>query len=89
MTAWLKTLDPAPCTFTMVSGYRALCEVADSKGHMILGRKQAWFMEYVSFREIQEPAIQAKTDTSIKAVREEPAKSTNGPVIPRVQECTD
>jgi len=69
--------------------YRALCEVADSKGRMILGRKQALVMEYVSFPEIQEPAVQAKTDTSIKTAKEEPAKSTNGPKIPRAQERTD
>ena len=69
--------------------YRVLCEVADSKGHMILGRKQALVMEYVSFPEIQKPAVQAKTDRSIKTLVEEPAKTTNGPVIPRVQKCTD
>ena len=69
--------------------YRDLCEVADSKGHMILGRKQALVMEYVTFPEIQEPAVQVKTDTSIKTVKEEPAKSTNGPVVPRAQERTD
>ena len=33
--------------------YRVLCEVADSKGHIILGRTQALVMEYVSFPEIQ------------------------------------
>ena len=32
--------------------YRVLCEVADRKGRMILGRKQALVMEYVSFPEI-------------------------------------
>ena len=46
-------------------------------------------MEYVSFPEIQKPAVQAKTDRSIKKLVEEPAKTTNGPVIPRVQKCTD
>ena len=69
--------------------YRVLCEVADSKGHVILGRKQALDIEYVSFPEIQKPAVQAKTDRSIKTLVEEPAKTTNGPVIPRVQKCTD
>ena len=69
--------------------YRVLCEVADSKGHMILGRKQALVMEYVSFPEIQKPTVHAKTDRSIKTLVEEPAKTTNGPVIPRVQKCTD
>ena len=56
---------------------------------MILGRTQALVMEYVSFPEIQKPAVQAKTDRSIKALVEEPVKTTNGPVIPRVQKCTD
>ena len=69
--------------------YRVLCEVADSKGHMILGRKQALVMEYGSFPEIQKPAVQAKTDRSIKTLVEKPLKSTNGPVIPRIQKCTD
>ena len=48
--------------------FRVLCEVADSKGHMILGRKQALIMEYVNFPEIQKPAVQAKTDRSIKTL---------------------
>ena len=69
--------------------YRVLCEVADSKGHMILGRKQALVMEYVSFPEIQKPAVQAKTDRPIKTLVEEPAETTNGPAIARVQKCTD
>ena len=56
---------------------------------MILGRKQALVMEYVSFSEIQKPAVQAKTDRSIKTLVEEPVKTTNGPVIPRVQKCID
>ena len=55
--------------------FRVLCEVADSKGHMILGRKQALIMEYVNFPEIQKPAVQAKTDRSIKKLVEEPAKN--------------
>ena len=56
---------------------------------MILGRKQALDTEYVSFSEIQKPAVQAKTDRSIKTLVEEPAKTSNGPVIPRVQKSTD
>ena len=56
---------------------------------MILGRKQALVMEYVSFPEIQKPAVQAKADRSIKTLVEKPSKSTNGPVIPRIQKCTD
>ena len=59
--------------------YRVLCEVADSKGHMILGRKQALVMEYVSFPEIQKPAVQGKTERSIKTLVEEPVKPSNGP----------
>ena len=39
--------------------FRVLCEVSESKGHMILGRKQALVMEYVSFPKIQKPAVQA------------------------------
>ena len=69
--------------------FRVLCEVADSKGHMILGWKQALAMEYVSFPEIQKPAVQAKTERSINALVNEPTKVTSGPVIPRVQKCTD
>jgi len=46
-------------------------------------------IEYVSFPEIREPAVQAKADRSFKTLVEEPAKTTNGPVIPRVQKCTD
>jgi len=56
---------------------------------MILGRKQALVMEYVCFPEIQKAAVQAKTDRSIKTLVEEPAKTTNGSVIPRFQKCTD
>ena len=69
--------------------FRVLCEVADSKDHMILGRKQALIMEYVNFPEIQKPAVQGKTDRSIKKLVEEPVKTNDGPVIPRVQKCTD
>ena len=61
----------------------------DSKGHMILGRKQALVMEYVSFPEIQKPSAQANTDRSIKRLVGEPAKTTYGLVIPRVQKYTD
>jgi len=45
-------------------------------------------MEYVRFPEIQKPAVQAKTDRSIKTLVEEPLKTTNGPVIPGVKMCT-
>ena len=69
--------------------FRVLCEVADSKGHMILGRKQALAMEYIRFPEIQKPAVQAKAERSVKTLVEEPAKTTDGPAIPRVQKCTD
>ena len=74
--------------------YRVLCKVTDSKGHMILGRKQALDMECVSFPEIHKPAVQAKTDRSIKTLMEEPAKTTNGvqkcidPVVPVIQKRT-
>ena len=69
--------------------FRVLCEVADSKDHLIQGRKQALIMAYVNFPEIQKTAVQAKTDRSIKTLVEEPAKTTDGPVIPRVHKCTD
>ena len=46
-------------------------------------------MEYVNFPEVQKPAVQAKTDGSIKTLVEEPAKTTDGSVISRVQKCTD
>ena len=69
--------------------YRVLCEVGDSKDHMILGRKQAVVMECVSFPEIQKPSVQANTDRSIKTLVEVPTKTTNGPVIPKVQTCSD
>ena len=42
--------------------YKVSCEVADSKGHMILGRQQALLMGYVSFPGIQQPAVKAKVD---------------------------
>ena len=70
-----------------VSG--VLCEVADSRGHMILGRKQALVLEYVNFPEIQKPSAQANTDRSIKRLVGEPAKTTYGLVIPRVQKYSD
>ena len=54
---------------------------------MILGRKQALVMEYVSFP--KKPAVQAKAHRSIKTLVEKLSKSTNGPVIPRIQKCTD
>ena len=56
---------------------------------MILDRKQALIMEYVTFPEIQKPDVQAKTDRSMKTLVEEPAETTNGPVIPSVQKCAD
>ena len=80
------------CTVYLYHGntiYRVLCEVADSKGHSIFGRKQALVMEYVSFPEIQKLTVQAKTNKCFKTLEEELAKTTNGPVIPRVQKCTD
>ena len=46
-------------------------------------------MEYVNFPEIQKSAVQAKTDRSIKTLVEEPVKTNDGLVIPRVQKCTD
>ena len=47
----VENWGPALCTFTVVTrcADRVSCEVIDSKGHMILGRKQALDMEYVSF----------------------------------------
>ena len=90
MTVQWKTLVPA--LVHLYHGnkiFRVMCEVTDSKGHMILGRKQALIMEYVNFPEIQKPAVQAKTDRSIKTLVEEPAKTNDGPVIPSVQKCTD
>ena len=39
--------------------YKVSC-VADSKDYMILGRQQALLMGYVSFPEIQQPAVKAK-----------------------------
>ena len=56
---------------------------------MILGRKQELEMEYVSFPEIQKPAVQAKAERSIKTLLEEPAKINDGLAIPRVQKRTD
>ena len=77
------------CLYHGNKTFRVLWEFADSKGHMILGRKQALVMEYVSFPEIQKPAFQTKTERSVKTLVEEPAKTTDGPAIPRVQKCTD
>ena len=56
--------------------YRVLSEVDDSKSHMILGRKQASVMEYVSFPEIQKPVVQApvvqKLDNAIWRINRYP-----------------
>lgn len=35
--------------------YRVLCEVAKSEDHMMLGRKQALVVGYISFPEILQP----------------------------------
>lgn len=56
---------------------------------MILDSKQSLIMAYVTLSEIQKPAIQAKTDRSMKTLVDEPAKTTNGPVIPSVLQYTD
>ena len=80
--------------------YRVLTQVADSKGHMILGRNQALLMGYVTFPNIQEPAVQAKANTAVKMIKDELLRSTDGPaapkrqkqinpIIPVVQRCSD
>ena len=51
------------------------CEVADSRGPILLGRKQALQMGYVSFPKIEMPPVQFKTETTIKTVESEPARS--------------
>ena len=56
---------------------------------MILGRQEELLMGYGSFQEIQQPAVKAIVDTSIKTITEKPAKPPPEPVIPVVQECTD
>ena len=43
----------------------------------------------LSFPEIQKPAFQAKAERYIKTLLEEPAKTTDGRAIPRVQKRTD
>ena len=62
-----------------------MCELADSKAHMILGRHQALRMKYVDFPEIQEPAVNAKPEKAIKAVQ----KAVTEPVRPVIQESAD
>ena len=49
MTAQLRILDPVLRTFIMarLKTYKVSCEMADSKGHMILGRQQALLMAYI------------------------------------------
>ena len=69
--------------------YKVPCEVADSKGHLILGRQQALLMGYFSFPGIQQPAVKAKVDTSIKTITDKPAKPPAEPVISVVEEYTD
>ena len=69
--------------------YKVSCEVADSKGHLILGRQQVLLMGYVSFPGIQQPAVKTKVDTSIKTIADKPAKPPAEPVIPVVEEYTD
>ena len=71
--------------------YRVLTQIADSKGHMILGRNQALFMGYVAFPGIQEPAVQAKMGMTVKKVTGETPKIQKqiNPIVPVIQECTD
>ena len=63
--------------------YRALCEVADSKIHVILGREQSLTVKYVGFPKIY--TINAKPEKMIKAVQKEPAKLARSPVMPVLQ----
>ena len=51
--------------------YKVLCEVADSSGHVILGRDQALMMKDVDLPQIQEPTINVKLEKTIKAVQKE------------------
>ena len=84
--------DLGSCSVYLYHGkqtYKVSCDVGDSKGHIILGRQQALLMGYVSCSEIQQAAVKAKVDTSIKTATDKPAEPPAEPVIPVVQDCTD
>jgi len=71
------------------TAHQMLCEVADTRGHMILGREQSLKMGYVQFPEIKAPDVHYKAETSIKkvtAMKEEPVTE---PVVPAIQQSTD
>ena len=63
------------------NSYKILCQVADSRGPMLLGRHDALKLGYVNFPSINPPEVKAKAETTIKAVAVEP-------VIPQVQKIT-
>lgn len=65
--------------------YRVLCEVAKSKGHMILGRKQALVMGYINFPEMLQPTMIGE---SVKSLAEERVRSIDCPRVPSVQESS-
>ena len=64
--------------------YRILCEVADSRGYMILGRQQALRMNYVKFPEIHKPAIKATAEKTVKQVTTGQDEGSK-PVIPVIK----
>ena len=69
--------------------YKVLHEVADSSGHMVLGRVQTMRMKYVVFPQIQEPTVKAKPEKTIKAVQKEQMKAASEVVKPVIQQSTD
>ena len=76
---------------------QVLCEVTDTKGHMILGRHQSLKIGYVNFPEIQAPNIPYKKEsstrkgpeTSIKKVTTTRQEAATEPVVPVIQQSTD
>ena len=76
MTAQLRILDPVLCTFIMARKH--------TKSHVKwqtakvtwswAGSKHCYWHIYVSFPEIQQQAVKAKVDTSIKTITDKPVK---------------
>ena len=96
-TVSLKGYNDAPvdnlgsCTVYIYHGDKTTkvqCEVADSKGHMILGRQQALQIQYVQFPDISAPAVTAEPETSVKTVTSDQEQHVSEPVRPDMQEIT-
>ena len=68
---------------------KVFCEVADSSGHMILGKNQPLRMKYVDFPQIQLSTVHAKLEKTIKAVQKEQVEAATEPARPVIQWSID